>query len=99
MSKQTPLTSRRGLSPHNFIQKMADWECAVFDDAEYFTAMTYGDNGERLVHRFDKFKEAMQFVGDKKQYCIYAISRTGRSIICDRVKWAEWAEREDGSQQ
>lgn len=92
-SNQTPLTSPREKSAHNFSLKFADWEASVFDNASYFTVINM-----RLLPRsydnFVNFEQAYNFAKNKMFVCIYAITKQGRSVLLDKEKWQEWLVRE-----
>lgn len=95
-SKQTPLTSPRGRSDHDFSQKMIDWEAAVFDNAVYFTVV--GQAEGRLGWQRDEFAtfpEAADYATPRERTCLYAVSHNGRFVLIDREMWPEWRQRWD----
>ena len=92
--EQHPLTAPRRGDPHNFLQSRSNWEASVFDDAEYFAASSIRPQREYL--KFTTFAEALNFACDKSNFCIYAITASGRSTLLDRVKWDEWLIRANG---
>lgn len=96
-SDQVPLSAPRGRSAHNFEQKRPDWEAAVFDDAESFSVVDYQQRPWAYTE-FTTFRAAMEFAANKPRACVYAVTESGRNALLDKVKWAEWAERESRAQ-
>jgi hypothetical protein len=64
----------------------------VFDLAAYFAVIRY-DKRPFEVMEFATFAEAMANAERTPGSCVYAISREGRSVLLDRQRWHEWAER------
>jgi hypothetical protein len=91
-SSQTPLTAKRGLSPADKLP-LSDWEAAVFDNAALFTAIAMRP---RRRSEFASFADALAYVRaqpDVNAHLIYAVTKSGRSMIPDPVKWDEWLIR------
>lgn len=92
-SNQEPLKTPRGGNPHDFTQKLVNWEAAVFDNATVFAAVAVRP---RRRAEFESFEAALEFVSfqhDPNSWLIYASTSSGRTMIPDRAKWSEWSAR------
>lgn len=93
-SKQTPLTSPRGRSVHDFSQRLVDWEASVFDDAEYFAVVEMRFEERGYGHtRFEAFPDAVRRAEASARVTLHAVSSSGRFALLDREKWPEWERR------
>lgn len=92
-SHQTPLTAKRGGDPHDFAQGLANWEAAVFDAADLFTAVAMRP---RRRFEFKSFPDALKFVReqpDQGAFLIYAVTASGRSMVPEPALWDDWLTR------
>ena len=94
-SKQTPLSSPRGRSVHDFGQTLPDWEAAVFDQASYFAVVEFRNACHRT--EFDKpfLRQAVCFARQREQFgsCLYAVTKEGRFCLLDKDQWDHWLTR------
>jgi hypothetical protein len=77
---------------HNFSLKCDDWERAVFDNADHFSAVTVFGGGRREREEFQELHAAINYAKERIRTCVYAIAGE-RSIVLDRSKWDQWLTR------
>ncbi|SRR5229473_110322 len=90
---QQPLATPKNQRPHpehDFTQSFSSWEASVFDNAAYFSALTFPD---RTRQEFPTFAKAYQYAQQTPRTCLYAVTKSGRSTHLDEPAWAAWLAR------
>jgi hypothetical protein len=94
-SGQRPLESPKGLNSQDFKQALPDWEAAVFDDAVLFFVLYLRRPADERRFEFKTFREAVEHARSQADLgCVYAVTKSNRHALLDRVKWDEWLERQ-----
>lgn len=78
---------------HNFSLKFNEWEPVVFDNAEHFRVVEFKGRGQRVSVRFEDLPSALRAADPLLRACVYAVTKSGRSIVLDRAQWPQWLER------
>lgn len=91
---------------HDFSVGPAEWEAAVFRNAEHFVVFRRHSRFQRERKEFTDFREAHAFAqahGELTQGLLYAVTETGRSVMVPPAIWPDclkmWKDGKPSTEQ